>query len=225
MTIKHYPDMVQGSGDWLSCRMGLLTASTMKLILTPTLKVAANDKERAHVNEIAAQRISGFIEDGWSGDNFDRGHSEEIEARELYQKHYAPVDGMGFITNDEWGFTIGFSPDGLVGTDGFIETKSRIQKHQVQTIVDRAMPDDFVLQVQSGLLVSGRKWCDFISYCDGLPMFTVRVFPDAKIQEAIVAAATEFERRVTEKVNLYIEALKSGARLIPTKRIPRGEMF
>ena len=224
MTIKHFPDIVQGSQEWMDCRVGLLTASTMKLIITPTLKTAANDKERAHVNEIAAQRISGFIEQGWSGDNFDRGHSEEIEARDLYHRHYAPVESMGFITNDKWGFTLGFSPDGLVGTDGFIEAKSRVQKFQIPTIASGAMPDDFVLQVQTGLLVSGRKWCDFISYCDGLPMFTVKVFPDFRIQEAIIVAATEFERRVEEKIASYIAALTSGARLIPTKRIPR-EMF
>lgn len=224
MTIKHFPDIVQGSQEWMDCRVGLLTASTMKLIITPTLKTAANDKERAHVNEIAAQRISGFIEQGWSGDNFDRGHSEEIEARDLYHRHYAPVESMGFITNDKWGFTLGFSPDGLVGTDGFIEAKSRVQKFQIPTIASGAMPDDFVLQVQTGLLVSGRKWCDFISYCDGLPMFTVKVFPDFRIQEAIIVAATEFEHRVEEKIASYIAALTSGARLIPTKRIPR-EMF
>ena len=224
MTIKYFPDLIQGSQAWLDAKCGLLSASTMHLVLTPTLKIAANDKERAHVNEIAAQRISGFIEMGWSGDNFDRGHSEEIEARDLYHRHYAPVESMGFITNDEWGFTLGYSPDGLVGEDGLIEAKSRVQKFQIPTIVSRAMPADFVLQVQTGLLVSGRKWCDFISYCDGLPMFTVRVFPDPKIQEAIIAAATEFERRVEEKVAAYIAALTSGARLIPTKRIPR-DMF
>ena len=224
MTIKYFPDMVQGSQAWLDAKCGLLSASNTKLILTPTLKVAANDKERAYVAEIAAQRISGFIEMGWSGDNFDRGHSEEIEARQLYDKYYAPLQSVGFITNDKWGFTLGFSPDGLVGDDGFIEVKSRVQKFQIQTIIDRAMPDDFALQVQTGLMVSERKWCDFISYSDGLPMFTVRVFHDLKIQEAIIRAATEFEQRVAEKVDLYIAALKSDARLIPTKRIPR-EMF
>ena len=41
-----------------------------------------------------------------------RGWRDEIEARALYARHYAPVTEMGFINNDEWGFTIGYSPDG-----------------------------------------------------------------------------------------------------------------
>src|SRR3546814_1507000 len=61
---------------------------------------------------------------------------DEIIARDEYTKHHAPVEQTGFITNDKWGFTIGYSPDGLVGDDGLIECKSRRQKYQVQTIIE-----------------------------------------------------------------------------------------
>ena len=47
--IKYHTDLVQGSDEWLAARRGILTASEMKLILTPTLKAAINDKTRAHV--------------------------------------------------------------------------------------------------------------------------------------------------------------------------------
>jgi hypothetical protein len=39
-SIRYYPDLDQGSELWLKARCGLLTASEMKLILTPTLKIA-----------------------------------------------------------------------------------------------------------------------------------------------------------------------------------------
>ncbi len=58
--ITYHPDCVQGSDDWLALRRGLITASEMHLLLTPTLKVAANEKSRAHVFELLAQRISGY---------------------------------------------------------------------------------------------------------------------------------------------------------------------
>lgn len=226
MTIKYHTDLIQGSDEWLQARCGLLTASEMKLILTPTLKIASNDKERSHLYELMAQRHTGYVEPHYVSDDMLRGQEDEIDARALYAKHYAPVQEVGFITNDKWGFTIGFSPDGLVGDDGLVECKSRRQKYQMETIIDCAMPTDYMLQAQTGLLVSERKWLDFISYSGGLEMITIRVFPDAMVQAAILDAATAFETRLAEKFAKYkaIVAAKS-ARLIPTERKIIQEMF
>lgn len=223
--IQYHADLVQGSEEWLAARCGLLTASEMKLILTPTLKIASNGDERAHLYEMLAQRITGYVEPHYVSDDMLRGMDDEIEARIKYAETYAPVRDMGFITNDEWGFAIGFSPDGLVGDDGFIECKSRRQKFQAETIINGTLPNDFALQIQTGMLVSGRRWCDFISYCGGMPMMTVRVGPDLWMQEAIIKAATAFERRIAEKMEQYQQALLSGARLLPTERRIELEMF
>jgi hypothetical protein len=213
-------------------RAGVLTASEMRLILTPTLKLADNDKTRAHVYELLAQRITRYVEPQFISDDMLRGMSDEIDARLMYEKMLAPVTSMGFITNDQWGFTIGYSPDGLVGDDGLIEAKSRRQKYQVQTIcehvcVDRCstIPVDYVLQAQTGLLVSERQWLDFISYSGGLPMAVIRVYPDEKVQAAIVEAATAFEAKLAEKHKQFREALDLRARLFPTERKIEREMF
>lgn len=223
--IHYHPDLTQGTEAWLAARCGILTASEMKLIITPTLKVANNDKERAHVWELAAQRITKYVEPTYIGDDMLRGMEDEIQARALYHETYAPVTEMGFITNNKWGFTIGASPDGLVGDDGLIECKSRRQKYQIETLASLAMPDDYWIQVQTLLLVSERKWCDFISYSGGLPMVTLRVFPDEKVQAAIVDAATAFEERVALRMAQYRDTLASDARLIPTERTERQEIF
>jgi hypothetical protein len=50
-------------------------------------------------------------------------------------------------------------------------------------------------------LVTGRKWLDFISYCGGMPMVIIRVYPDPLIQAAIIDAATKFESKVDSIVN------------------------
>lgn len=214
MTITHHTDLIQGEDEWHAARNGLLTASEVKHILTPTLKVADNDKTRTHVWELAAQRITGYTEPSYIGDDMLRGWQDEAYARAAYEAHTKQtVTEAGFITNDEWGFTIGYSPDGLVGDNGLIECKSRRQKFQVQTIVewsrDGKMPDDFVLQCQTGLLVTGREWLDFISYSGGMRMPIIRVWPDAVIQEAIIAAATAFEAKVQSAVVEY-EAASGG---------------
>lgn len=229
MSIRYHTDLLQGSDEWLAARCGILTASEMRLIMTPTLKPAKNEKSRAHVFELLAQRITGHVEAAYVTEDMLRGQEDEIEARMLYSKQYAPVDEMGFITNDKWGFTIGYSPDGMVGGDGLIECKSRRQKFQVQTIIENVagsgIPDDYVLQVQTGLLVTGRAWCDLISYSGGLPMATMRAYADPEMQAAILDAATAFEADLQAKMAIYQGALASEARLIPTERRIEQEMF
>jgi len=215
--IQHHTDMLQGSEAWLAARCGLLTASEMKLILTPTLKGASNDKSRSHFYELMAQRITRHVEPHYISDDMLRGMEDEGDARKLYAGRYAPVAECGFITNDEWGFTLGYSPDGLVGDDGLIEIKSRRQKFQVETILSDDVPDEYMMQIQTGLLVTGRAWCDFISYSGGLPMVTIRVPVLPAYRDAILEAADAFETRMVEAMADYALTLNSP-RLIPTER-------
>jgi len=225
MAIVYHDSVVQGSDEWMSLRCGRLTASEVKLILTPTLKVANNDKSRAHVFELLAQRISRYVEPHYISDDMLRGWADEITARDLYAQHHAPVQEVGFVTNDEWGFTMGYSPDGLVGDDGLIEVKSRRQKYQVQTIATGEVPEEYVLQLQTGLLVTKRKWVDFISYSGGLPMFVQRVLPDRTIQAAIIAAATDFEMKIAENLAAYWARIEGMSLVIETERTVEQEMM
>lgn len=229
MAITYHDDLIQGSEEWHAARCGLLTASEVKLILTPTLKVAENVKTRAHLWELAAQRISQYVEPTYIGDAMLRGHEDEVLARALYSERYAPVEECGFVTNDKWGFTLGCSPDGLVAADGMIECKSRCQKYQVQSIVEEwtgvaRIPEEYWLQVQTGLLVTGRAWCDFISYSGGLPMMVSRIEADTATQDAIVEAAAKFEARINEVVADFHAAVEARG-YAETERTVELEMF
>lgn len=244
--IQYHPELVQGTDEWFAARCGLLTASEIHLIVnipkveTRTKKngepykqrepsPADNEACRTHVYELLAQRITEYVEPTYIGGDMLRGQEDEVEARILYAKHYASVQDMGFITNDRWGFTLGCSPDGLVEADGLIECKSRRQKYQIQTLVDclseEEAPEEYMLQMQTALLVTERKWCDFISYSGGLHMAVIRVWPDAKIQTAIIEAAYAFEQRLAIKLAKYQQVLASNARLLPTERKVIQEMF
>lgn len=226
MTIIYHPEVTQGSDEWLAMRCGLLTASEMKHVITPTLKAANNDKTRAHLYELLAQRVTNYVEPVYISTDMLRGTEDEFYARQAYAEHHAPVEQVGFVTNDRWGFTIGYSPDGLVGKDGLIEIKSRRQKFQVQTIVENltggTIPADYVMQAQTGLLVSEREWLDFISYSGGLPMCVVRVWPDDAVQGAIIEAAAAFEAKLAECLEIYRDA---SAGLVPTERRVEQEMY
>jgi predicted phage-related endonuclease len=154
-----------------------------------------------------------------------RGHQDEIYAKVHYNEKYAPLDECGFITNDEFGFTLGYSPDALVRGGGQIECKSRRQKFQVEAIVADILPEEYKLQVQTGLLVSGEPWCDFITYCGGMPMMTKRIEPDKEIQDAILIAAHLFHKEIEKVMIVYQMRLADPTvRLIPTERIIEQEM-
>lgn len=214
--------LYQGSDEWLAARCGMLTASEMSLIVTPTLKPAKNDKERAHLYELLAQRITRYVEPRYISDDMVRGHDDETDALTLYSRNYAQTQSAGFITNDKWGFTLGYSPDGLVGSDGLVECKSRRQKYQVETFVVHVpagtIPPDYMMQIQTGLLVSERKWCDLVSYSGGLPLAVIRAFPDPVIQAAIVEAARGFEERLAAAEAIYADASRGA---VQTERVAR----
>lgn len=220
MPIKYHYNLIQQTVEWYSARCGLLTASDMaKIIAAKKLEYAENDTARSHLNELLAQRITKFVEPCYRSDDMLRGLEDEKDAKNAYEKSYFQVKDCGFITNDNFGFTLGYSPDGLVGEDGLVEVKGRRAKYQIETIIAGVMPDEFRIQVQTGLLVSGRKYCDFISYSNGLPMLTLRIEPDELIQDAIIACATEFHTRLKILLEAYqSRLLDKGARLVPTER-------
>lgn len=218
--ITIHKELLQGSEEWFAARCGLLTASEMKHIITPAkLQYSNSEKERSHLYELAAQRVTKYVEPGYISDDMLRGKIDEVDARELYSAKYAPVQEVGFVTNDKWGFTLGCSPDGLVGEDGMIEVKSRKQKLQFEAIVTGEMPTEIMLQLQTSLLVTERKWIDAISFSTGMPMMTARVYPDSTVQEAILAASKLFHEKLDNLLKVYDDQMKSPQmRLVPTER-------
>lgn len=217
MTITYHPELIQGSDEWLAARCGILTATGIEALLTPKLAPAKNEKARAHTYEMLAQRLTRYVEPQFVSDAMLRGLSDEIYARALYSEKYAPVAETGFVTNDKLGFTIGCSPDGLVGDRGGVEIKSRMQKFQVQTIIENEVPTDFMIQIQTNLFVTERDWWDFISWCGGMPMFVKRVEPDPVYFEAIANAAIAMETALEEAAREYRRNLIVG-RFHPTER-------
>ena len=217
MTIKYHNDILQGTEEWFAIRRGLLTASEMKNIITP--KKLEIVKDPTHLYELAAQRVSGFVEPTFVSNDMLRGKEDEIIARALYNEHYAPVTECGFITNDRWGFTLGYSPDWLVSDEGQAECKSQCQKYHFESIGAAELDPEFRIQIQTGLLVSERSFCDFVSFCGGLPMWTKKILPDLELQEKIVAAAFAAEEKIKAHIERYNEAMSAQyGRFIPTER-------
>jgi hypothetical protein len=204
VSLEIFTELQQGSDEWLAARCGIVTASVVGQLITPkTIKPAANDTARGLAATLAAERITGFTEPFHETADMERGSLDEPYAREVYAEHYAPVAELGFMVRDDWGFKIGYSPDGLIGSDGLIEIKSRKQRIQLQTILDDAVPLANMAQIQCGLLVSGRKWLDYVSYSGGMPLYVKRVLPDPKWFHAIFLAVEALEDSAAEMIARY----------------------
>lgn len=203
-------DVIQGSDEWLELRRGIVTASTVGQIITPlTLKVAANAEARSLTAQLAAERITGHVEPTYHSSAMWRGVDDEPRAREHYREHYAPVVEVGFMRAAiDAGHMVGYSPDGLVGDDGLIEIKSREPKHHVTDIVADVVPREHMAQIQCGLLVSGREWCDYLSYCGGMPMWRKRVEPDHHWFHAILTAIDTVEDAIATMLRDYERAVE-----------------
>jgi hypothetical protein len=174
--------------------------------LPPVYTPADNDTSRSIVTLLAAERVSGYVEDTWPTRDMWRGIEAEPYARDAYSEHYAPVIECGFMVRDLGGYVLGYSPDGLVGDDGLIEIKSPRAKGHVGTVVSGEVPAQYMAQLQCGLLVSGREWIDYVSYSGGLHLWRKRVTPDQRWFDAIKAAVAHTEKAITELVATYEQA-------------------
>lgn len=216
--LKVFNELLQGSDAWLDARCGVLTASVIGQLITPkTVKRADNDTARSLTRHLAAERITRYVEPTFTSADMDRGNMVEPIARDMYSEQYATAHEVGFMLLTTPNYTLGFSPDGLISDVGLLEIKAPRQKKHLATILDDAVPLEHMAQIQTGLLVSGREWLDFISYCGGMPPFVKRVLPDEKWFAAIEDAATKFEENVTSMTERYKTLTKDG--LLASERV------
>lgn len=210
VTVYDAADIPQGSEAWLQARCGLVTASTIGKLITPsTLKPAMNDTARSLIETLVIESITGRVEYVHPNASMARGTRDEPWARHEYEKHTGTdVTEVGFIRYDGPDYTLGYSPDGLVGDDGLIEIKSRSPRIQARTIVDNKVPAANMAQIQCGLFVTGRPWLDYVSYSNGMPLYTKRVLPDQRWAEAIDQTMRQFTEAASKLRTQYAEAAK-----------------
>jgi putative phage-type endonuclease len=206
----------QRSDEWYTARRGIVTASAVGKLLTPTLKVADNDTARGLTAALVAERITGTVEPTFVNDDMWRGIEHEPYARDLYSGLYQQAVECGFMVRREDDWTLGYSPDGVVADEGLIEIKCPRAKAHVVTILTDAVPAYYMAQLQAGLLVTGRKWIDYVSFHAGLPLYVKRVHPDPAWQDALIAACRAFETNAAQMVAEYDQRAQT---MPPTERL------
>lgn len=171
-------DMPQYSKSWWEVRRGVPTCSNFGRIITPkTGKLAAAHEE--YICELLGDVANpgDLAPAGFVSPAMLQGSLLEPEARHFYcMERGVDVHEIGFCLDDRGRF--GGSPDGLIGADGCLELKCPQFKTQIRYLLDGGLPDEYRAQVHGHLIVTGRKYCDFLSYCVGLEPLLVRVESD-----------------------------------------------
>ncbi len=184
-------DCKQYDDRWWEERRGRPSASNFHRILTPKKWEFAAAVEKYAIDLIAELYDWNYgPQDEYQTAAMRNGTILEPEARRYYEfRTDAIVDHVGCCLTDDKRFLC--SPDGLVGDDGGLEAKCPIAATQIRWLLDGGLPAEHKAQVHGGLIVTGRKWWDFLSHCPGLPPILIRVEPD-KDTEKLAAALDDF---------------------------------
>lgn len=198
----------QGTPGWLQARCGAITAScfadAVSVLTRASGEKKAGDPTGAsdkYAGDIAIERISGkpYGEPpkAWT---IERGHIMEARARVVYETRFGLIAEESGIckTDDDW---FGYSTDGLVNHDGSIEIKSPVASDKIMAMFKTGNIDEYMHQIQGGLWITGRQWCDFLMYVPDLEsvgndLYCKRIYRDEKFIEQLELDLMKFRTRV-----------------------------
>lgn len=130
-------------------------------------------------------------------------HGEDFEGEAILR--YMEITGnkvdytQRFIELDDF---IGGTPDGFIGEDGLIEVKCPWNGgNQIKCITEnRIYNPEYVYQIQGYLWITGRKWCDFVSYdphlIPAMQIHIIRVQRDERIIQGIAGVMEQVKEKI-----------------------------
>lgn len=190
--------IIQGSEAWFEMRRGLATGSHFAEVMAQGKGGAESTTRRNYRMRLALEIVTGkVISDGFKGNaHTERGKELEAFARMAYESITGNiVVEKDFIKHQYLG--CGVSPDGLIGEDGMVEFKCPIPAiHWEYLQLNGQPPAEYKWQVYGEMWVSGRRWNDFVSYCEDMPeslqTHITRVLWDDKIIAELEAGVSKF---------------------------------
>jgi exodeoxyribonuclease (lambda-induced) len=201
-------ECAQGTPEWYASRCGKVTASCFADAISSCQKKSgtrnvgdATAVAERYAADLAIERVSGQPHGepikAWV---LERGHEMEAAARMHYEARTGSfVTEAGICLTDDGIF--GYSSDGLVDEDGLIEIKAPIDSSKILAMWQTGDTSEYDHQMQGGMWITGRKWCDFIMYVPdlavvGKDLFIKRIYRDDSFIDAMVEKLAEFDKLV-----------------------------
>lgn len=187
-------DCTQGSFEWHQLRLGKITGSRLKKMLSKD--------NLALIDELIAEEQVGIADDDeFVSDEMQRGiDMEPLAIQEYCNITGYTVDHPCFLQSEDWPILCQ-SPDGYIGTTGAVEVKCPKTKTHIKYIRMGKIPNEYKEQVWSYFLVNpDLQWLDFVSYDPRLtvkPIWIHRVTRE-ELAEELQAAVVELEKFIAK---------------------------
>lgn len=206
--------MEQRTPEWFTARLGKATASRIVDVVART-KSGWGASRSNYMAQLVCERMTGTPQDSYVNGAMQRGIETEPDALAAYS-FYSNNDviPVGFIDHPRIPMA-GASPDGHIGEDGSLEVKCPQTNTHIETLLNGAVPEKYVIQMQWQMACSGRKWCDFVSFDPRMPeelkMFVRRIERSDEDIEALEKAVEDFLAEVDAKVQKLIALTEQEA--------------
>ena len=208
----------QRTAEWFEARTGCLTASSVADILPSLKQLKSGEIKKTYreareklMNIIIAERVSGNARDNYTSAAMQWGIDHEDDARTAYEVHTGNLlELTGFIPHPTVKY-LGASPDGLIDDDGILEIKCPNPATHIGYLRGGVVPEEYRPQVLLQLVVTGRKWCDFVSYdprAKELAFFCVRWTPTQEERDALLEECKKFLEETEKVLNELKESKK-----------------
>jgi hypothetical protein len=216
-------ECVQGTPEWLAARAGCITASNFADAISVLSRTSGSkrpgdptDASDKYAGTVAIERISqrpyGEPPKAWV---LDRGHELELIARVRYESRTGLLAEEAGVckTDDDW---FGYSTDGLVDTDGLIEIKCPIDANKIAQMFKTGDVSEYMHQIQGGLWITGRQWCDFIMFVPDLEsvgndLYIKRIHRDDNFIDDMVVQLLKFRSTVQMRESMFRMPFSSNA--------------
>ena len=205
-------DCEQYSPQWWEARKGIPTASNAAKVFTSQAKPSTS--QPGYIHNLIAEHYDpqyGFKEDTATA-AMKNGRIIEPRARAYYEFDQGlDVRQVGFCLTDDG--RLGCSPDALVGDEGGVEIKVPQHNTQIKYLLANKVPAKYIPQIHWSLVVTGREWWDFLSYCYGLPKLLIRVTPD------------DYTEKMRKQMGVFWKEYQASLQLIRDMTDDRQEAF
>ena len=200
--MPHVINSEQRTPEWFAARLGKPTASRFSDITAKTRSGFAASRKN-YMAELAAQVLTGQIPETFTSTAMQWG----VDTEPVAALNYSLITGNDVEETSLWlhdTIRAGASPDGLIGDDGLIEIKCPNTATHIETLAKQQVPKQYMDQVMGQIWITGRKWCDFISYDPRLPenaqIFIQRVERDEEYITSLEEEITDFLDELDKQV-------------------------
>lgn len=204
-----------GTPEWHQIRCGAITASRVSDAISLMTRAGTEGRKIGDPTAAADRYAADLAIEIVSGKPFgepakswvlERGHEMEAKARRKYEvSRKAFVTEAGICKSEEGRF--GYSTDGLADDDGLIEIKAPIDSDKIMRMLATGNVSEYMHQMQTGLWITGRKYCDFIQYVPdlesvGKDLYIKRIHRDDAFIDDMVIELYRFQKMVDKRVEI-----------------------